>query len=126
MSFTMPKKSQLDLPPLKLPKESLGVRIARLRKERGYTQVELAEKMGLIQSLVSDYERGQLRPHAEMVVRFALALDISADELLGLKKAKSNGRAPSRKFLRRVQAIEQLPLRDQQAILRMIDAFLKE
>ena len=40
--------------------ETVGQRLARLRKERGWTQVELAERIGIIQSLISDYERDRL------------------------------------------------------------------
>jgi transcriptional regulator with XRE-family HTH domain len=52
--------------------EPLNQRIARLRKERGYTQTELAERIGIIQALVSDYECGKLRLSAEMAIRFAM------------------------------------------------------
>lgn len=56
--------------------ETTGQRIARIRKERGYTQNELAERIGTIQALVSDYERDKLRLNAEMAVRFAIALEV--------------------------------------------------
>ena len=72
----MPKKSKLELPPLSLGAETNGQRLARIRKARGLTQVELADKMGLIQALVSDYERDKLRLNAEMAVRFTLALGV--------------------------------------------------
>ena len=80
------------------PSESFGVRLARLRKERGFTQVELAEKSGMIQALVSDYERDKLRPYADVVVRLALALDVSTDELLGLARPKKRDGAEAHAF----------------------------
>src|SRR5687768_10513659 len=102
---------------------ALGLRLARLRNERGFTQVELAEKLGIAQPIISDYERGRLRPHPDMLTRLAAALQVSADELLGLAKAEKP--APlNRRFLRRLQAVDQLPKRDQEALLRTIDAFL--
>jgi transcriptional regulator with XRE-family HTH domain len=61
--------------------ESFGQRLARLRKERGFTQVEIAERVGIIQALVSDYELDKLRLNAEMIVRFATASEISTDAL---------------------------------------------
>lgn len=85
---TMPRRLKLKLPPLNLGTESFGQRLARLRKERGYTQKELAEKMGIIQVLISDYKRDKLRLHAEMLTRFAQALDVNADDILGLKPEK--------------------------------------
>lgn len=123
----MPPSSRLKLPPLPLASsEKIGERLARIRKEKGYTQVELAQKIGIIQVLVSDYERGRLRPHADMVVRFALALDVSADELLGLERRKSPPAhvKQGRRFLRRLEQLARLPKRDQDAILRTIDVFL--
>ena len=128
MSFmirSMPRRSRIKLPPLDLGDETLGERIARLRKERGFTQVELAKRIGIIQTLVSDYERNRLRPHAEMVLRFAIALDITTDELLGRKPPKRQAQPlGNRRFLRRLKLIDKLPARDQEALLRTIDAFL--
>jgi transcriptional regulator with XRE-family HTH domain len=122
----MPRKSQLKLPPLDLGSESLGERLARLRKQKGFTQVELAKQMGIIQSLISDYERDRLRPHPDMIARFAIALHVSADEILGLQPTKkANGFVPkNRRLVRRLQMIDNLPRRDQEALLRTIDAFL--
>jgi transcriptional regulator with XRE-family HTH domain len=105
--------------------ESFGVRLARIRKEHGFTQVELAEKVGMIQALISDYELDKLRPYADIVARFARALDVSADQLLGVAPvAKTNDVGQNRRFLRRIKAVDKLPKRDQDALLRTIDAFL--
>ena len=104
---------------------ALGRRIAALRRERGYTQVELADSLGTTQGIVSDYECGKLRPHADMIVRLAKALRVSTDEMLGVKPAAKNGAAVSRRVLRRLQAIDGLPKRDQDALFRTIDAFLQ-
>ncbi len=123
----MPRRSKLKLPPLKLGKETIGQRIARLRKERGYTQIELAEKTGIPQTLITDYERDKLRLHPEMVIRFAQALEVTTDELLGLKPANGNsgnGKA-SLRLLRRVKRIEDLPQSQQKTLLKTIDTFLK-
>lgn len=104
---------------------ALGRRIAALRKERGYTQTELSDQVGAIQVVISNYERGKLRPHPDMLVRLAKALRVSADELLGVQPASQNGAPVSRRVLRRLQAIDQLPKRDQDALFRTIDAFLQ-
>lgn len=105
--------------------ETFGQRLARLRKAKGYTQVELADKMGIIQVLISDYERDKLRPYHEVIINFAKALDISTDELLGLKNPKNNTKKPSLKLQRRINKIEALPLSEQKVLLRTIDTFLK-
>jgi transcriptional regulator with XRE-family HTH domain len=121
----MPRVSRLKLPPLDLGKETLGQRITRIRKERGFTQVELAERIGTIQTLVCDYEKDRLRLSAEMALRFALALEISVDELLRPKSSKTVSRQPGRKVLRRLEQIESLPGTQQSVLLKTIDTFLE-
>ena len=101
----------------------LGKRITQFRKERGLTQVELAERLGVGQPVLSNYEHGRLRPNHVILATLAKALQVSSDELLGLRT--TTGSPPlNRRFLRRLQAIETLPRRDQEALLRTIDAFL--
>lgn len=104
--------------------ETLGERLARLRRERGITQVELAEKLGVVQPVVSDYERGELRLHGQLIVELTKVLRVSADELLGLEGEKASPPVRNRRLLRRIQELDRLPKRDQQALLRTIDAFL--
>jgi len=106
--------------------ESYGQRLARLRKERGFTQVEIAERVGIIQALVSDYELDKLRLNAEMVVRFATALEITTDELLKPEGSKAPlRRKPSLRMLRRLEKIESLPAHQQTTLLKTIDTFLR-
>jgi hypothetical protein len=59
-----------------------------------------------------------------MAVRFALALDVSLDDLLRPKTPKAPARKPSRKVLRRLEQIETLPAHHQQTVLRSIDMML--
>jgi transcriptional regulator with XRE-family HTH domain len=122
----MPRVSRLKLPPISA-KESIGERVSRIRRERGFTQVELAEKIGVIQSIVSAIERDVLKLSAEMAVRFAMALGVTTDELLmpGRKANESRSHKPSRKILRRLELIETLPRTQQSAVLKTIDNALE-
>jgi len=105
--------------------ETMAERLARLRKERGITQQELAERLGVSQPIVSDYERGALRLHGELIVKLTRILGVSSDELLGLTPPpKTNGAVRNRRILRCIQQLDRLPSRDQQAVLRTLDAFL--
>lgn len=107
--------------------ETVGQRIARLRKEKGITQKELAEMLKVTQSVVSDYENGELRVHGELLIKLAEILGTSANEILGLEKnGKTETAVKNRRLYRRLQAIDKLPKRDQEALLRTIDAFLSK
>lgn len=90
------------------------------------TQGELASKLSTSQGVVSRYERGALRLHAALVAEVARALQVSADEILGLKDLKPNGMLHDRRFVRRLEQITILPKRKKQALLMMLDSFLSE
>ena len=106
--------------------ETIGQRLARLRRDRGITQAELAEKLGMTQPMISGYEHGTLRLHGELIVELARILSVSADEILGLGESKGVPAPKNRRLLRRLHELDQLPRRDQQALLRTIDAFLRK
>jgi transcriptional regulator with XRE-family HTH domain len=120
----MPEVSKLKVMPLPPTDENPGQRLARIRRERGFTQIELAAKTGLVQTLVSDYERGKLRLNADVILRFATALKVSTDALLQ-PAGPVESKKPSRKVLRRLERIEALPPAQQAALLRTIDTFLE-
>lgn len=120
----MPRKSKLKLPPINLGDETFGQRLSRIRKEKGLTQSDLAAKMGLVQALISEYERDKIRAHHEMVARFAIALEVSSDELLGLDASRRKHKAPGLRLQKRMLQIEGLPRHQQKIILRTIDTFL--
>lgn len=104
--------------------KAIGERLARIRKERGITQAEMAELLGASQSNISDYERGVLRIHGELLAKLAAVLKVSADEILGLEQSRP-ARAPrDRRLLRRLQDLDRLSKRDRDALMRTLDAFL--
>lgn len=106
--------------------QTIARRLRELRKRRGLTQVELAAKVGIDQTLLSTYERGTVRIHGGMVAGLAKALRATTDELLGVKGSKENGLIKDRRFLRRLEQIDKLPRRKKDALLTTIDAFLKQ
>lgn len=62
----------------------VGDNCARLRKARGWTQEELAERSGLSQQYFSDLERGKRNPTVVTVYEIAQALGVSHLELLSV------------------------------------------
>jgi transcriptional regulator with XRE-family HTH domain len=121
----MPKVSRFHLPPVDFGGETLGQRLARIRKERGFTQAELAARVGIIQSIVSAAENGERKLSAEMAVRFARALEVGMDELLGPGRPPKRAPQASRKVLRRLDRIQTLPPGQQSVLLKTIDTFLE-
>lgn len=62
-----------------------GTRLARIRHQRGWTQVELAHQAGMMQAAIGRLESGKKTAvRADTVMALAQALGISTDYLLGL------------------------------------------
>lgn len=101
----------------------IGETLASLRKQRGFTQVELAERLGVSQNVVSEYERGKSRLTAPMIVQIAELLGVSSDELLGLKANKTKKR-PKGWMSHRLRRVEDLPAADRKMVLRFIDGLV--
>lgn len=108
-----------------LSKKEVGERLRAVRIERGVSQVELAKLLGTFQTTISAIERGTRGLTLQQAIRIADALGASPDDILGARKeAKGVASLADRRFVRRLEKIGRLPKRDQQALLRTIDAFL--
>ena len=61
----------------------LGSNIRKLRENRGLTQAQLGEKIGLAESTISLYEAGKREPDNATLARLADFFGVSVDYLLG-------------------------------------------
>ena len=68
-----------------MKKETFGNMVAVLRKEKGMTQLELAEKMGVTDKAVSKWERDLSFPDVSSIPKLAEILEVSVDELMQIK-----------------------------------------
>ena len=62
----------------------LGQRICELRTASGWSQVDLAKKLGVAKQTVSNWENENIQPSIEMLVRLARLFNVTTDYLLGL------------------------------------------
>ena len=62
--------------------EKIGKIIAKCRKENGYTQALLAEKLGITDRAVSKWENGKSMPDASIMLELCELLGINVNELL--------------------------------------------
>jgi len=67
---------------------TLGSRIAAWRKEKGITQEELAEKMGVSSQAVSKWENDVSCPDISLLTTLADVLGVTTDELLSGKSSQ--------------------------------------
>ena len=69
-----------------MKKETFGNMVAALRKEKGMTQLELAEKMGVTDKAVSKWERDLSCPDINSLPKLADVFGVSVEELMQIKK----------------------------------------
>ncbi|MBZ0114068.1 MAG: helix-turn-helix domain-containing protein [Thermoanaerobaculia bacterium] len=68
--------------------------VRSLQRHETSIQVQLGERLGVTRSHVSEWERGNLRPHGELIVEIARTLQVSANQLLGLAPADDTAGIP--------------------------------
>ena len=64
----------------------LGSRICQLRTALGWSQVELARRLGVAKQTVSNWENDNIQPSIEMLIRLAKLFSVSTDYLLGMEE----------------------------------------
>jgi len=111
-------------PPTK-PAPAFGTQLAALRKAHGWTQPQLADKLGITLAALTHYERKAENPTADFVAKAAKLFNVSADDLLGhtVKPARKPG--PPSQLEERLTAIRKLPRNKQKVVLQLLDSFLQ-
>jgi transcriptional regulator with XRE-family HTH domain len=121
----MVKKKQTE--PEEFGNPEFGRRLAKLRKEAGLTQFQLAELLGTTQSLVSRYEKGQRRMYDDMLAATAKALQVTPNDILGIgpcKPIKTDDSSLTRRLVLQMKQIEALPRRAQEKVMASLELAL--
>lgn len=69
-------------------KSSCGKRLKEMRKESGYTQLQVAMYLNTTHATISRYESGTLEPNFQMFKELCKLYKCSADYILGISKTK--------------------------------------
>ena len=121
----MPKarKKPQQLPEIRLIK--IGNSIKAIRKKRGLTQKELAERIGLTREAVAAYEAGRTHLIDTTILDMATALRVPVNEILGLERQSVEAPLYSRRWAKRLVVIEGMPENLKKYILRILDDVIK-
>lgn len=63
--------------------ETFGQRLKRIRTEKGFSQMELAEEAGVAQCQICSYEKDRHSPTITIFEWICKTLNVTASELLG-------------------------------------------
>ena len=99
---------------------SFPERLAALRKEFGFTQQQMADKIGMHVSQLKRYEAGSSQPTIEVFRRIALALNVSADMLL----FEVDERGPDDRLKLQFEAVSHLDEKEREVVETVIASVL--
>lgn len=102
----------------------VGERIKSLRKEKGWSQGELAEKVGADGRQISRYENGHITPSAEVLVKLAQVFEVSVDYLLVEDAPRHPLKLEDHDLLARLEDVQYLSEEDKASILHILDALV--
>ena len=104
----------------------MGHNIKILRKQKGWTQIDLAEKMGCTQGIITAYENGHKSPSVDKITTLAKLLDVTVDELIGGTERKSPEAPKNPKLWKKFEQLQKLPAMDKRTVFRMIDGLMAQ
>ncbi len=102
----------------------IGNRIKELRKEKRFSQAELAEKIETDEHMISRYENNRVVPSAEVIIKIAQVFDVSTDYILLENAPKKLFKLDTPEMTKRLQEIESLNERDKDSLFNILDALL--
>ncbi len=103
---------------------SFGKRMAKLRKNLGFTQTDLGEALGLDQTAIASYEVGRRRVPLSLLSPLARILRVSISELVE-EPQQQGRRGPAPKLQRQIEQVIQLPKSKQKFVSEMLDTVLQ-
>lgn len=104
-------------------RKAFGDRLKTMRKQKHWTQKELAGMLDIGLSQFNKYECGLHIPPAEKLIELSRLLDTSVDYLLGGHDAQISDLHNTR-LIKRFQELEQFNSDDQETIIKVLDAMI--
>ncbi|TKC54873.1 helix-turn-helix transcriptional regulator [Pedobacter hiemivivus] len=100
---------------------TLGQQITALRKKKKFSQGELGKLMETSGDIIGRYERDEVKPSIEVVIRMADVLEVSLDYLVGKTTMELDN-----SILSRIQEIQKLPADIKEKLFYFIDMSIRD
>jgi transcriptional regulator with XRE-family HTH domain len=110
--------------PLKSPE--FHQKLKMLRKNKDWSQGQIAMKIGVDPQRISKYERGVLYPTTEIALRLADLFEVSLDYLFRDDDSMTLGEVTNKDLIKKLKEINALPKEKQKTLIDLLDAFIKQ
>jgi len=100
---------------------SFGKKLVEARKKKGFSQEEVAKKLGTKSPVIGRYERDEAKPSVEVAAKLAVLLEVSLDYLVGNSDIEVDS-----KTLSRVLELQKLPNEVKDKLYYFIDMSIRD
>lgn len=115
--------------PAKKERTAFGERLYQVRVAAGFSQQQLADKLGLSQRAYAYWERHPVALRPDQIEGLAAALNVSVADLLEDKEARTAGKrgtGPTGKMKQLFEKASELPRHQQQKVAAVLEAFIAQ
>ena len=112
--------------PSKNSRSPFGERLHDLREQMGFSQQQVADKLGMSQRAYAHWERRPVALRPDQLQSLATALNLSVEALLANGESKRRGSGPAGKMRQLFTAASKLPRSQQEKILSILQPFIRE
>lgn len=99
----------------------LGQRITEIRKHKKLSQAALGKEVGTSGDVIGRYERGDIKPSIEVVLKIAEVLEVSVDYLVGNTSLELD-----KNLLKRIEELSKMPEEEKTSLFKVIDAYIRD
>lgn len=126
MAGVIPKRTTVNSHDAQFFK-AMGARISQARRERGLTQQQVADQLGIAQQTYAHYEVGNVRVPASTLPLLGQMLGLTPNDLLGHSESPRKAKpGPMSKLDQQIERIRQLPRTKQNFVMQMLDAVIAQ
>lgn len=106
--------------PRSQPENDFGQRLADLRKQKGFTQQQLAERVGVHAQQLKRYEAGSSQPTLDVIRNLAVSLGVTSDRLLFGK----DERGPDDELRLQFEAVSRFSAEEKKVLRSLLDSMI--
>lgn len=101
---------------------NISKKISELRKEKGWSQSDLAKAVDASRDIIGKYERGEHSPSIEMTTKLAEALEVTVDYLLGKERFGKY----DKDVVKRLEGIQKMDASTRSKLFDIIDTYIRD
>jgi transcriptional regulator with XRE-family HTH domain len=100
---------------------NIGSKISLLRKEKSWSQSDLAQRIEASREIIGKYERNENLPSIEMTLKMAKAFGVTVDFLLG----ESEFASYDKETVSRIKNIQKMDINTKDILFNVIDTYIQ-